>query len=47
MVALIYNDLFKVDHASASLFRKKTMYALNGAMDAIERGDFNNDYHTT
>ena len=46
MIALIYKDLFNANPACATLFRSKTMYALNGAMDAIERGEFN-DYHTT
>ena len=46
MISLIYNDLFKADPAHAALFRKKTMYAINGAMDAIERGEFSNDNYT-
>lgn len=46
MIALIYKDLFNENPAAAATFRGATMYALNGAMDAIERGEFN-DYHTT
>lgn len=46
MIALIYKDLFKADPAAAARFRGATMYAINGAMDAIERGEFNDD-HTT
>lgn len=47
MIALIYKDLFNANPVRAALFRSKTMYALNGAMDAIERGEFNNDNYTT
>lgn len=46
MIVLIYKDLFNANPKCAALFRKKTMYAINGAMDAIERGEFNDD-HTT
>lgn len=47
MIALIYQDLFNADPACATSFRRKTIYVLNGALDAIERGEFNNDDHTT
>lgn len=46
MIVLIYKDLFNANPAAAALFRKSTMYAINGAMDAIERGEFD-DNHTT
>lgn len=47
MVTLIYMDLFKKDPACAARCREHTMYVINDVMDAIERGEFNNDYHTT
>lgn len=40
MIALIYKDLFNANPACAARFRERTMYAINGAMDAIERGEF-------
>lgn len=40
MITLIYKDLFNADPACAARFRARTMYAINGAMDAIERGEF-------
>ena len=45
MITLIYKDLFNANPACAARFRERTMYAINGAMDAIERGEFN-DNHT-
>lgn len=46
MITLIYKDLFKMDPVIAACFRRHTMYAINGAMDAIERGEFSHDDHT-
>lgn len=46
MIALIYKDMFKSDPVSAAIFRDAIMYAINGAMDAIERGEFSNDNYT-
>ena len=40
MITLIYKDLFKEDPACAARFRARTMYVINVAMDAIERGEF-------
>lgn len=40
MITLIYKDLFKASPACAAVFRESTMYAINSAMDAIERGEF-------
>ena len=40
MITLIYKDLFNANPARAAVFRKTTMYAINEAMDAIERGEF-------
>ena len=45
MMALIYNDLFNASPVCAAKFREYTMHAINGVMDAIERGEFN-DNHT-
>lgn len=46
MIALIYRGLFNANPVCAAGFRARIMYAINGAMDAIERGEFNNDNHT-
>ena len=47
MITLIYKNLFNTNPAAAATFREATMYAINEAMDAIERGEFRNDDHTT
>lgn len=46
MITLIYNDMFKKDPVTAASFRRRIMYAINRAMDAIERGEFSHDDHT-
>lgn len=47
MIALIYNSLFTQSPAVAASFRRHTMYTINDVMDAIERGEFDHDNHTT
>ena len=44
MIALIYKDLFKRNPAVAASFRRWTMYVINAVMDAIERGELNDNY---
>lgn len=39
MMTLIYREIYRVDPAAAKKFRRITLYAINGAFDAIERGD--------
>lgn len=39
MLVQIYKGVFDEDPAVAARFRRVTMYAINGAMDAVERGE--------
>lgn len=39
MMVLIYRCIYKSDPMEARIFRKTVLYAINGAFDAIERGD--------
>lgn len=40
MIVLIYKEVFDKDPEAAASLRRSTMYAIIGAMDAIERGEF-------
>lgn len=40
MIVRIYKEVFDKDPAAAASLRRSTMYAINSAMDAIERGEF-------
>lgn len=39
MMTLIYKGIYKEDPAAAREFRRTVLYAINGAYDAVERGD--------
>lgn len=40
MIVMIYKEVFDKDPAAAASLRRSTMYAIDSAMGAIERGEF-------